>query len=119
MNGVWVTLLELEEVFVWSEAGGGPRVSPAGAALLVRLFEQNVFELGEPRSIPGGMELLNLYSKGLVTLLNASFSRKPRRSTRRASSRPKRAAQHSAAPTEEHVLSVRNPWVNATTHRLI
>jgi hypothetical protein len=118
VNGVAVTLLELEELFVWGK-GGGPRVSRAGAALLIRLFEQKAFEVGEPRSVPGGLELLAQYSRGLATLLNVNSSRIARRPIRRSPTRRQPAAQHSATPVEEPVVSARSPWTNSVMHRLI
>ena len=53
VNGVSVTLLELEELFLDSERGS-PRVSQAGAALLLRLFEQGAFDFSECRPVEGG-----------------------------------------------------------------
>src|SRR5512147_2521123 len=43
VNGVSVTLQELDELFLDGE-GGSPRVSPAGAGLLLRLFSRGAFE---------------------------------------------------------------------------
>ena len=68
VNGVSVTLLELEELFVDSECGI-PRVSSTGAALLLRLFGQGAFDFSECRPVEGGVELLTQYSKGLATLI--------------------------------------------------
>ena len=118
VNGVAVTLLELEELFVWSK-DGGPRVSRAGAALLIRLFEQKAFEVGEPRSVPEGLELLAQYSKGLATLLNVNVSRTARRPIRRLTTRGQPAAKRSATPVEEPVVSAPTPWTNSVMHRLI
>jgi hypothetical protein len=106
-------------LFVWGKHGGGPRVSRAGAALLIRLFEQNAFEVGEPRSVPGGLELLRQYSEGLATLLDANFSRRTQRPNRRATTRAQPVALREVTPTEEPVVSARNPWTNAVMHRLI
>jgi hypothetical protein len=117
VNGVSVALLELEQLFLGE--GGAPRVSPAGAALLIRLFEQEAFEVGEPRSVPGGLELLTQYSKGLVTLVDANFTRKVRRKIQRSPTGAQPAAKHSAMPVEDHVVSAPSPWTNVVMHRLI
>jgi len=117
VNGISVTLLELEELFLGE--GGSPRVSPTGAALLIRLFEQEGFEVGEPRSVPGGLELLTQYAKGLATLVDAKSSRRSRRKVRRSPTRVQAAAERPATPVEDPGVSARNPWTNAVMHRLI
>jgi hypothetical protein len=119
VNGVSVTLFELEELFVWGEDGRGPRVSRAGAALLIRLFEQNAFEVGQPRSVPEGLELLRQYSEGLATLLDASFLRRAPRPTRRVTARTQPPAQRQATPKEERLVSARSPWTDSVIHRLM
>jgi hypothetical protein len=119
VNGVSVTLPELEQLFVWGKHGGGPRVSPAGAALLIRLFEQEGFEVGEPRSVPGGLELLTQYAKGLATLVDTTISRRPRRKVPRSPTRAQPAAKLRATSVEEPVVSARTPWTNAVMHRLV
>ena len=120
VNGVPVTLLELDELFVRGKDGGGPRVSRAGAALLIRLFEQKAFEVGVPRSVPGGLELLSQYSRGLATLLDANFSRRrAQQPIRRLPTRAQPTTKYSATPAEERVVSARSPWTNSVMHRLI
>jgi hypothetical protein len=113
INGVTVTLLELEELFL----GNGdrrPRISQAGAALLVRLFEQGAFDAGESRPVPGGLELLTQYSKGLATLLGSNFWPRARRQA--ASSIRK---DETRVPVADSPVPRVNHWSNATVHRLI
>jgi hypothetical protein len=78
VNGVPVSLLELEELFLDSERGS-PRVSQAGARLLLRLFEGGAFDSSECRPVEGGLELLTQYSKGLATLIEPRFWGRVRR----------------------------------------
>ena len=78
VHGVPVTLLELEELFLDSERGS-PRVSRAGATLLLRLFEGGAFDFFQCRPVEGGLELLTQYSKGLATLIEPRFWRRFRR----------------------------------------
>jgi hypothetical protein len=115
VNGVSVTLGELEELFLESEHGS-PHISQQGAALLLRLFEQGAFDFFECRPVEGGVELLTQYSKGLATLIEPRFWGSARR-------------QHPVAPTN----SVKRKRVSArqgsiarqpaefvgTVHRLI
>jgi hypothetical protein len=115
MNGVSVALVNLQELFVWSERG--PRVSPAGAALLIHLFEQKAFEPGERRLVPGGMELLTQYSRGLASLLEASFRRTNRRPGRRSPVQP--VAKLGPTLSMERVLTTSSPWTSSVMHRLV
>jgi hypothetical protein len=117
VNGVPVTLLELQELFLHTEAGGSPRISPAGAALLLRLFEQGAFDLPEHRQVEGGLELLAQYSKGLATLIETAFWRKARRPR---SVEPAQRLEQRRVPAVE-VSTVRRPagGFNVTVHRLM
>lgn len=112
INGVSVTLLELEQLFLNGECSN-PRISQAGAALLLRLYEQGAFDLVESRSLDGGVELLTQYSKGLATLLDSKLwgrDRQPRASAGTVKLRKVVPVVPSIAPW--HVLA------NLTVHRL-
>jgi hypothetical protein len=115
VNGVPVTLLELEELFLESERGS-PRVSQAGAALLLRLYSEGAFDFSECRMVEGGVELLTQYSKGLATLIEPRFWGRVRRQLSPAAT--KRVVRQRAPATEVSVA--RHPtWLNVTVHRLI
>jgi hypothetical protein len=119
VNGVPVTLLELQELFLQPEAGGSPRISPAGAALLLRLFEQGAFDFPERREVEGGLELLTQYSKGLATLVEAAFWRKARRP--RSVESAQRFEQRRATANPVELPTARRPSLgfNVTIHRLM
>jgi len=87
LNGVQVTLGQLDELFVYDQRGR-PRVSPAGAAVLLHLFKQGAFVVNG-RKVAGNLELLEQYSKGLATL--------PASNSRRAAPRRARAQSAQAA----------------------
>ena len=115
VNGVSVTLVELEELFLHSERGS-PRVSQAGAALLLRLFEQGAFDFFECRPVEGGVELLTQYSKGLATVIEPKFWGRVRRQrpvppTKRAERRNAPNPQVSAARPPADLIGI--------VHRLI
>src|SRR5262252_410885 len=55
LNGVQVTLGQLEELFV-SDKRGRPTVSPAGAAVLLHLFEESAFVVDD-RKVDGNCEV--------------------------------------------------------------
>jgi len=113
INGVSVTLLELEELFL-DNGGRGPCISQAGAALLVRLFEQGAFDAGDSRPVERGLELLSQYSKGLATLLGSNFWPRARRQAR--SYRRDDAAR---VPVTDTPIASVSHWSNVTVHRLI
>jgi hypothetical protein len=113
INGVSVTLIELEELFL-GNGDRGPRISQAGAALLVRLFEQGAFDAGESRPVEGGLELLTQYSKGLATLLGSNFWPRARR---QAGSH--RRKDEIRVPVTDTPIARVNHWSNVTVHRLI
>ena len=115
VNGVPVTLLELEELFLDCERGS-PRVSQAGATLLLHLFEEGAFDFSECRPVEGGLELLTQYSKGLATLIEPRFWGRVRRqrpvpSTKRAERRKVPAPEVSIARPPADLIGI--------VHRLI
>jgi hypothetical protein len=67
-NGVQVTLVQLEELFVQDERGR-PRVSAAGATLLLRLFKEGAFVSFSRRKVEGGLQLLEQYAQGLAPVI--------------------------------------------------
>jgi len=116
LNGVSVTLAELAELFRPNE-GGTPRISPEGAALLLRLFERGAFDQPESREVDGGLELLEQYSKGLATLVESAFWRKPRRPR---SAAPVQRFEHSRVPAVEGPITHRPMGgFHVTVHRLM
>jgi hypothetical protein len=114
LNGVSVTLAELEELFRHRERGT-PRISPKGAALLLRLFEQGAFDHPECRPVEGGLELLAQYSKGLATMIESAFWRKPRRPRSPVLSQ---RFEHSRIAAADVPIAHR-PMVSITVHRLM
>jgi hypothetical protein len=115
VNGVSVTLAELEELFLHSECGS-PRVSQQGAALLLRLFEQGAFDFSGCRPVEGGLELLTQYSKGLATLIGARFWGSVRRQRPLA---PTKRIEQQRVPAAEVSISRLPAGLNVTIHRLI
>jgi hypothetical protein len=115
INGVRVTLGELDELFLQSESGK-PQVSSEGAALLLRLFERGAFDFFERRPVEGGLELLTQYSKGLATLIESRYWRKVRR--HRPPAPTKRETQKRVRTTEVSAAGHRAELVG-TVHRLI
>jgi hypothetical protein len=115
VNGVPVTLLELEELFLDSERGS-PRVSQVGAALLLRLFSQGAFDFSECRPVEGGVELLTQYSKGLATLIEPRFWGRVRR---QLSPAPTKRVVRQRAPAAEVSVARHPAGLNITVHRLI
>src|SRR5262249_39748820 len=67
-NGVQLTLAQLEELVVYDQQRR-PRVSPAGAALLLHLFEERAFASVDERKVEGNPEVLAQYSKGLASVV--------------------------------------------------
>jgi hypothetical protein len=115
VNGVSVTLAELEELFLHSERGS-PRVSQAGAALLLRLFEQGAFDFSECRPVEGGLELLTQYSKGLATLIEPRFWGRVRRELPLA---PTKRVERKRVPAREVSIARHPVEFIGTVHRLI
>jgi len=116
INGVPVTLRELEELFLDGE-GGSPRVSPAGAGLLLQLFTRGAFESADySRCVEGGVELLTGYAQGRVCLIDSRFWRKADRKpspapTPRVTRRRREEIAEASLP--------RPPLSHVTVHRLI
>jgi hypothetical protein len=115
VNGVLVTLVELEELFLPSERGS-PRISQAGAALLLRLFEQGAFDFFECRSVDGGLELLTQYSKGLATLIEPRFWGTARRQQPLA---PRKSVKRKKVSAQEVSIVPQPAELIGTVHRLI
>ena len=115
VNGVSVALVELEELFLNSE-GGTPRVSQAGAALLLRLFGQGAFDCSECRPVEGGLELLTQYANGLATLIEARFWGTIRR---RLPIAPTKRVERKRASAAEVPVARHPAGLNITVHRLI
>ena len=115
VNGVSVTLVELEELFLESERGS-PCVSHDGAALLLRLFEQGAFDFSECRPVEGGVELLTQYSKGLATLIEPRFWGSARRQEPVA---PTNSVKRKRVPAREVSIARQPAEFVGTVHRLI
>src|SRR5215475_9656406 len=62
-NGVKLSLAQLQELFV-CDPQGRPRVSPAGATLLLELYDKGAFTSRDDRRVDGCLEVLAQYSRG-------------------------------------------------------
>ena len=93
-SGVRLTLAQLQELFVYDQQGR-PRVSRAGAALLLFLFEADAFASIDGRKVEGNTEVLGQYAKGLASVV--AFNNRPRapRKMRPGSASATRARQPS------------------------
>jgi hypothetical protein len=109
-NGIPLTLSQLEQLFVYGERGG-PRVSQEGAKLLLKLFDDSAFDRSDPRSVPGGLELLMHYSAGRASVMD--YSRPKVRRARQADDVKKRVGHVERPSITPHGPS------NVITHRLI
>ena len=89
-SGVQLTLAQLQELFVY-DPQGRPRVSRAGAALLLLLFEAGAFASLDGRKVEGNIQLLQQYSKGLASVLARNSRPRVPRGTRAESSNDARA----------------------------
>ena len=67
-SGLQLTLAQLQELFIYDQQRR-PRVSRAGAALLLFLFEEGAFGSIDGRKVDGNPELLGQYSKGLASVV--------------------------------------------------
>ena len=67
-NGVKLALAQLQELFVYDQQRR-PRVSPAGATLLLELYDKGAFTSRDERREGGNLEVLAQYSKGLATVV--------------------------------------------------
>jgi hypothetical protein len=115
VNGVSVTLVELEELFLESERGS-PRISRAGATLLLRLFEQGAFGFFECRPVEGGLELLTQYAKGLATLIEPRFWG---RACRQQPVAPTKSVKRKRVRAREVSIARQPAELIGTVHRLI
>jgi hypothetical protein len=111
-EGVPLKLADLEELFIMDEQGR-PCVSPAGATLLLQLYEAGVFECVQARKTVGDLELLRRYAQGEAVAVG-----KPPRS--RAPRRPRAPANPTPAPRLPEPPAERSPFNYAalTVHRL-
>jgi hypothetical protein len=103
-------------LFLESERGS-PRISQAGAALLLRLFEQGAFGFFECRPVEGGVELLTQYSKGLATLIEPRLWGNARRQQPLAPT--KRVKRKKRLPAREVSIAGQPAELIGTVHRLI
>ena len=108
-SAIALTLAQLETLFVYG-ARGGPRVSPEGAKLLLKLFDDGAFDRSIPRTVSGGLELLVHYSAGRASVID--YRRPGARRARRANDVKKRVERVDS-------LSVSGPSTRAVVvHRL-
>jgi len=123
LNGVQVTLGQLEELFVYDQRGR-PRVSPAGAAVLLHLFEEGAFAVND-RKVEGNPEVLAQYAKGLATVIAFSPRRGAPRKARSESDNAPRAQTPgglsfaTGAPRVGQVADAPSPSFKCFIHRLV
>jgi len=122
-NGMQITFAQLEELFIYDKQGR-PRVSPAGASLLLRLFTEGAFASFEDRNVKGDLELLAQYAKGLATVIERNYWRG---GSRKARSQPangaaqKRSGQRLSGTRPSAVQMTDMPSVlfKSLIHRLV
>src|SRR5262245_23690283 len=123
LNGVQVTLGQLEELFV-SDKRGRPTVSPAGAAVLLHLFEESALPVDD-RKVEGNCEVLAQYAKGLASVIVFNHRRGVPRKARSGSGNAARAQSHSSpglgtvAPHLAQVVNAPLPSFRCFIHRFI
>ena len=121
-NGMTITLSELEELFVYDKQGR-PRVSPAGASLLLRLFNDGAFASFEERNVKGDLELLAQYAKGLATVIERNYWRGgPRKASQPANgAAQKRNGQElvRTRPSAVQIPDVPSVLFKSLIHRLV
>ena len=123
LNGVQVTLGQLEELFVYDQRGR-PRVSPAGAAVLLHLFEEGAFAVND-RKVEGNCEVLAQYAKGLATVIAFNHRWGAPRKARSAAGKAARTHKPSdssfgtAAPRLAQVADAPSPSFKCFVHRLV
>ena len=116
VNGVPVTLAQLEELFLYGERGG-PRISQEGARFLLHLFRQGAFDSFGCRKVEGGLDLLVQYSEGLATVLDYTLWRTVRRpGESHAASTP--TVQKSTGRAEGFLITTNPRRPNVVAHRL-
>ena len=79
VNGVPASVAQLEQMFLHGE-GGGPRISQQGAAFLLKLFREGVFERQDMRKVQDGVELLTAYAEGRASIIGPGYWPKRKRS---------------------------------------
>jgi hypothetical protein len=89
-----VTLAQLEELFV-ADKRGRPTVSPAGAAVILYLFEEGALPVDD-RKVEGNCEVLAQYAKGLATVIVFNHRHGAPRKARTGSGNAVRAQKLSA-----------------------
>jgi hypothetical protein len=114
VHGAPVSNAQLEQLFIYDERGGGPRVSPAGAAFLLRLFHEGVLERLDARTVDGGVDLLAAYAEGRASVIGPGFWPKRKRapSVKRVAATPPRETWHGTPALHPNRYAV-------TIHRLI
>ena len=117
VDGVPVTLAQLEELFSCGETGR-PRVSPQGASFLLYLFAEGAFDAFDCRKVEGGLELLTQYSKGLATVIDYGFWRRGRRQTE-SDLAPKARFQKGSGHPQLFSIPSHPHKPDATVHRLL
>jgi hypothetical protein len=113
VHGVPVSNAQLEQLFIYDERGG-PRISPEGAAFLLRLFHEGVLERLDARAVNGGIELLSAYAEGRASVIGPGFWPKRKRapSVKRIAAPPPRETWRGTPALHPNRYAV-------TIHRLI
>jgi len=112
-NGVELALTQLQELFVRDEQGR-PRVSPAGATLLLQLYDKCAFASYDDRRVNGNLEVLAQYSKGLATVVESNHWRPAPRKAR-----PRSANGALRKRSEETAGTNRSPAAHITNAPLV
>jgi hypothetical protein len=121
-NGVELALTQLQELFV-SDQQSRPRVSPAGATLLLDLYDKGAFTSRDDRKVDGNLEVLAQYSKGLATVVELNHWRAVPRKARShlANGGLRKGSEKTPATNRPHAAHITNaPSVlfKALIHRL-
>jgi len=116
-SGLQLTLAQLQELFIYDQQRR-PRVSRAGAALLLFLFEEGAFGSNDGRKVEGNSELLEQYSKGLASVVALNSRRGLPRRTRSESGGSARARKPDAAARVVPVTEASTASFSAQIHRI-
>jgi hypothetical protein len=112
LHGVPVPAADLEQLFMGEDAGA-PRISPAGASFLLRLYKDGVLEVSPRRRDADGLELLEAFAQGRASILGRAFWLRPRTGkTRRVTPR------EIEVPASTPVVRPNDRVYRITTHRL-